>query len=489
MAGKKPNVLFIFSDEHDPRHMGISGSPIAYTPNLDRLARGGTRFVNAFTPCPICVPARASLATGLPVHEIGYWDNAIAYDGEVEGWGHVMQANGHRVESIGKLHFVDDAAPTGFARQQIAMHIWEGIGQVWGMVRDPLPKTRDRDGPMLKNIGPGWSNYNQFDADVAESAADWIHERGASPDDKPWELMVGLVAPHFPLVAPQEFFDHYPLDALEPSKLHPADGYQQHPWIARKEEFWGDEQFFTNDPERRKLAIAGYLALCSFVDEKIGLVLQALEESGQADNTLVVYTSDHGDNLGARGLWGKSNMYLESSAVPMILSGPDVPAGDINYTPVSLIDLHATFLDAHGLPDVDDDRDRPSQSMLDMLGSSDQTRTVLSEYHATASPTGGFLAADGRWKYHYYVDYAPELFDTRFDPEEINDLGADPAYAAQRERMHGELVKLLGGRTPEEVDRMAKDDQNALVEKFGGREKALTMGTPAATPVPGKGHE
>lgn len=488
MAERQPNVLFLFSDEHDPRHMGHSGSPLAYTPNMDRLARRGTRFVNAYTPCSICVPARASVATGLPVHEIGYWDNAIAYDGRVKGWGHVMQAHGHRTESIGKLHFVDEGSPTGFAKQDLAMHIWDGIGQVWGSIRDPLPEE-PRNRVMLKNIGPGWSNYNQYDADVAQSSADWLHERAKSPDDKPWHLFVGMVAPHFPLVAPQEYFDRYPLDALEPSKLLPSDGYEQHPWIARRERYTGEEQHFDGKPERRKLAIAGYLALCTFIDEKIGQILDALEESGQADNTIVIYTSDHGDNLGARGLWGKSNLYLESVAVPMIVAGPDVPAGDINYTPVNLTDMHATFLDAHGLPDVDDDFKRPSDSLLQMLGSSDQSRTTLSQYHATGSPTGAFLVADGRWKYHYYVDYPPELFDIRFDPEETNNLAGDPAHANEVERLHTALVGHLGGRTPERVDRMAKDDQNALIEKFGGPEAALTKGTPAATPVPGKGHE
>lgn len=469
--------------------MGHSGSPLAVTPHLDRLARRGTRFVNAYTPCPICVPARGSLATGLPVHEIGYWDNAIAYDGEVQGWGHVMQANGHRVESIGKLHYVDDAAPTGFSRQTLAMHIWEGIGQVWGLVRDPLPEEPRANRVMLKTIGPGWCNYNQYDADVADSASEWLVERGQSPDDKPWALMVGMVAPHFPLMAPQRFFDHYPLDALERSKLLPEDGFEHHPWIARKEVYTGEEKNFAGDAERRKLAIAGYLALCTFIDEKIGQILGALEASGLGDDTIVVYSSDHGDNLGARGLWGKSNMYRESVAVPMIIAGPDVPAGDVNYTPVNLTDLHATFLDAHGLPDVDDGRERPSRSLLDMLGSSDQSRTVLSEYHAASSPTGAFMVADGRWKYHYYVDYPPELFDTRFDPEETTNLVDSADHAHEKARLHAEMVRLLGGRTPEQVDRMAKDDQNALIEKFGGREKALTMGTPAATPVPGKGHE
>ncbi len=315
------NVLFIFSDEHDPRHMGCAGSPLVKTPNLDRLAEQGTRFANAYTPSPICVPARASLATGMPVQDIGYWDNALAYDGQIEGWGHALQKADRRVESIGKLHFTNDQDPTGFSDQTLAMHIWEGIGMVWGSVRDPLPEAPGKIGHMLKEIGPGWSNYNQFDTDVGEATVNWLRDRAQQPDDKPWTLFTGFVAPHFPLVAPKEFFDLYPLDRIQHSKLLPADGYKHHPgshaWSSSCQ-----ETRFDGDPELRKLAIAGYFALCSFMDRQVGLIIDALEETGQADNTLIIYTSDHGDNAGARGLWGKSNLYLESTAVPVILSGP-----------------------------------------------------------------------------------------------------------------------------------------------------------------------
>jgi choline-sulfatase len=483
------NVLFIFSDEHDPRHMGCAGSPLVKTPNLDRLAEQGTRFANAYTPSPICVPARASLATGMPVQDIGYWDNALAYDGQIEGWGHALQKADRRVESIGKLHFTNDQDPTGFSDQTLAMHIWEGIGMVWGSVRDPLPEAPGKIGHMLKEIGPGWSNYNQFDTDVGEATVNWLRDRAQQPDDKPWTLFTGFVAPHFPLVAPKEFFDLYRLDRIPHSKLLPADGYKHHPWIARMEQFMCQETRFDGDPELRKLAIAGYFALCSFMDRQVGLIIDALEETGQADSTLIIYTSDHGDNAGARGLWGKSNLYLESTAVPVILSGPGVPKGEVNETPVNLTDMHATILDAAGVCDLDDGHDRPSQSLLNILGSEDRARTTISQYHAVGAATGAFMVADAEWKYHHYVGYLPELFDLKNDPAEIFNLAGNTELADQVTRLHGELVRHLGGRTPEEVDRMAKDDQNALVERHGGRDAAQYVGTPAATPVPGKGHE
>jgi choline-sulfatase len=485
----RTNVLFIFSDEHDPRHMGCSGSSLLQTPNLDRLAERGTHFLNGYTSSPICVPARASLATGLPVQDIRYWDNALAYDGQVQGWGHALQKAGRRVESVGKLHFTNDRDPTGFSDQHLAMHIWEGIGMVWGSIRDPLPDAPGKIGHMLKQIGPGWSNYNQFDNDVTDNTVTWLQERVKQPDDEPWVLFTGFVAPHFPLVTPQAFFDLYPLDRIPHSKLLPADGFEHHPWIARMEEFMCQETRFAGDPDLRKLAIAGYFALCSFMDQKVGQILDALEATGQAENTLVIYTSDHGDNAGQRGLWGKSNLYRESTGVPVILAGPDVPRGEINNTPVNLTDMHATILEAAGVDDVADGLERPSTSLLGMLGAEDTSRTVMSQYHAVGSATGAFMAADARWKYHHYVGYPSELFDLEVDPEETRNLSGQPEHVDVQDRLYAELVKHLGGRTPEQIDRLAKDDQNALVERHGGRDAAQNVGTPAATPVPGKGHE
>ena len=150
------NVLILVSDEHDPRIAGIAGHPLARTPHLDALARRGTRFTRAYTPSPVCVPARASLATGQWVHDIGYWDNATGYDGRVPGWGHALQACGVRVESIGKLHYRNGSDPTGFDRQHEPMHLADGIGQVWGSVRDPMPETMG-ESPLYKEVGPGES--------------------------------------------------------------------------------------------------------------------------------------------------------------------------------------------------------------------------------------------------------------------------------------------------------------------------------------------
>ena len=256
-----------------------------HTPNIDQLATGGTRFANAWTPCPVCVPARASLATGRYVHDIGYWDNAIAYDGRVQSWGHRLQAEGIRVESIGKLHYSNDRDPTGFVRQQEPMHIADGIGLLWGSVRDPMPEKAGPS-PMFNELGAGESSYNRYDRRIADLAVAWLEQNATQSIAKPWMLFLGFVAPHLPLKVPQRYLDLYAPDTIPMPKLLPRDGHKHHPWVERMANYLDQDRMLGSD-ERRKLAIASYFGLITFLDEQIGRVIDALHRSGLATNTRV----------------------------------------------------------------------------------------------------------------------------------------------------------------------------------------------------------
>ncbi len=478
------NLLILMSDEHDPRIAGHEGHPLAKTPNIDRLAEEGTRFTAAYTPSPICVPARASFATGRWVHEIRYWDNAMGYTGAPEGWGHQLLSAGHRVDSIGKLHYRSPDDPTGFSEQYEPMHLMDNIGMIWGSIRDPLPE-RER-GKVFHRIGAGVSNYNLYDRRTANSACQWLKDRASQTDDKPWVLYTGFVAPHFPFVVPSEYFNLYPLDDIPLPRLLPRDGHAHHPWIAALDAYSGQDRHFESD-EIRLAAIAAYLGLCSFVDAQIGLVLDALRETGLDKTTRVVYTSDHGDNLGTRGLWGKSVLYEESTRIPMIITGPGIPRGEIRKTPVNLIDLHQTALESAGQAETEEDGELPGRSLIPLAGGDeDPERTTFSEYHAVGSSSAAFMLRRGNWKYHHYVGYPPELFNLEDDPGETSNRADDPDYAEVTAAFEAQLRGMID---PEAVDRLAKDDQAELVKRFGGRDKAATVGTPGATPVPGYTNE
>jgi choline-sulfatase len=231
--------------------------------------------------------------------------------------------------------------------------------------------------------------------------------------------------------------------------------------------------------ERRRLATACYLALVNFMDEQVGRIVDALDASGIGDETLLIYTSDHGDNLGARSLWNKSVLYRESTQVPLLVRGKGLAPG-LNDTPASLVDLFPTALQAMGVPALPDDPEE-GRSWIELANHPDADRPVLSEYHAIGSPSGAFMLACGRWKMHAYVGYPPELFNLEDDPEELHDLAASPDHALI---LAGMLERLRTILDPERVDRAAKDDQNALVERHGGRQTALQVGKFGATPAP-----
>ena len=476
------NLLLIMSDEHHPRAMGAAGHPFVRTPNLDRLATGGTRFDAAYCNSPICVPSRASFATGRYVHELGTWDNAMAYDGSVVGWAHALQRSGHRVDAIGKLHYRNSDDPTGFDHQYHPMHIYGGHGMVWGALRDGRIDFTERAHKMLDPIGAGTSKYNIYDDRIATEAEHWLERaaREAKPGDRPWVLFVGFVAPHFPLMVPQDILDLYPPDDMPPPRLHPRDGYRRHPWLQACHRLCPVDDALDNG--RRRLAVACYHGLCTWVDRQIGRLLAALDCNGLTATTRVIYTSDHGDNVGARGMWGKSTHYDDAVGVPLILAGPGVPSGTVCKTPVSLIDLAPTMLDAVGEDPYGWAAGLPGRSLFELATAPyDPERTVFSEYHAFGSPTASFMVRSGRWKYNYYVGFPPELFDLAEDPLEEHNLAGDPACAAALAAMDASLRAIID---PEKTDLRAKADQAALIARYGGPEKAMNVGAPSATPAP-----
>lgn len=474
------NFIFVLSDEHSKRVLGSYGHAAVRTPNLDRLAARGTRFVNAYTNCPICVPARAAFATGRYVHQIRYWDNAIAYDGRVPSWGHRLRAQGHRVTAIGKLHYVDsDPARNGFDEEILPLHIVNGIGDLLGLIRDELPR-RPGSAKLGPEAGRGESEYTRYDRSIAQETVRWLKEEAPRYRDRPWALYVGFVSPHFPLIAPPEFYDLYPEDRVPWPDMYAAEARPRHPFIdAMRQCLCFDESF---DPPMVRRAIAAYMGLVSFLDANVGQILRALEETGLAATTRVVYSSDHGDNLGTRGLWGKSTMYEESVGIPMILAGPDVPPGALCETPVSLIDAFPSVVAGLGAAAHPDDVNMPGRSLIDIARGEVPVRTVLSEYHAAGAICGAFMIRRGPYKYVHYVDLPPMLFDVERDPYERADLGRDPAYAGVVADCEAALRTVVD---PEAIDRLAKADQRRHIEKHGGKDAILKRGTFRYSPPPG----
>ncbi|MEZ4675597.1 MAG: sulfatase-like hydrolase/transferase [Caldilineaceae bacterium] len=472
------NLLFILSDQHRPDFLGCAGHPTVETPNLDRLAARGTRFTNAYTNSPICVPARAALATGRYVHEIGNWDNAFPYDGTVPSWHHLLRGQGIRVDLIGKLHFQGQGTDHGFTQEIEPLHVVEGVGDVLACIRENPPR-RYGQRRNIEQAGPGDSTYLQYDRRNSANAAQWLHDHAA--DEAPWVLFVSLVCPHPPFIAPPALYERYANhDLAMPRQWQPAD-WPDHPALARLRHFFHLDKPFTEE-ELQRLHTA-YHGTTTFLDQQIGQVLDTLDTLGLTDNTRVIYSSDHGESLGERGHVGKFLMYEETAGIPMMVAGPDVPVGKVVETPVSLVDLFPTIVEAVNADAGETTAKLPGTSLWTLAHQSDHDRTVFSEYHAVGTGNAIYMLRDQRYKYVHYTHEAPQLFDLATDPNEVHNLATAPDHQALLGRMERQLRTLLD---PEAIDARAKADQKARVEQLGGEAAVRAKGGFDNSPTPGE---
>lgn len=463
------NVLILMSDEHSRRALGCYGNEQIATPNLDHLAEGGTRFPNAYCTDPICVPSRASIATGRYPHKIETWDNGRPYTGATaQSWGHRLTDHGADVVTIGKLHYADSADPTGFPDQRVPLHVHNKVGNPTGLLRASRPPTTGgRD--FILQAGPGETEYFRYDVDIADRAVRWLAHEALQSEQ--WALHVSFVSPHFPLVVPQRYFGRYAdVDVELPVQRSDAD-WPRHPALDFHRRSQGND--VPVDDEAIRTATRAYYGLVTFIDEQVGRILDAAERAGQLDNTLVIYTSDHGEMLGAHGLWKKSTMYEESVGVPLILAGPGVPRSRVCPTNASLVDIFPTVVQAAGAAFTAEDASLPGRSLLDLAWSAPANRDVFAEYHDGWSQNALFMLRDARHKYIHYTHDRPQLFDMIADPLETHDLAGDPAAVNDRRRMETKLRAVVD---PEAVDASAKADQEARIEQSGGRDRLSIRG-------------
>ena len=472
MTTKPKNLLVILSDEHRRDAMGCAGHPIVKTPNLDRLAARGTLFENAYTPCPMCVPARAALATGDYPHRSGHWDSATPYAGTPRSWMHDLRQAGIPVTSIGKLHFRSGEDDNGFSEEILPMHVVGGVGWAVGLLREN-PPAYDSAAELAADVGTGPSTYTDYDKAITKAAEDWL---GWRLPGQPWAGFVSLVSPHYPLMAPQAWSGLY-----DPAEMPLPTGWRNqpdHPELANIRRFFAYDSHF--DEARTRQAIAAYYGLTSFLDDCVGRILAALEASGQAEDTLVIYASDHGEMLGDQGYWTKQVMYEGSSGVPMIVAGPGVASDHRVKTPVSLLDVAAT---ARGMAGVPDDT-KPGQPLPELAKApNDMDRSAFSEYHDGGSKTGTFMVRWQGWKYVHYVDQPPQLFDLDTDPNELTNLAGSPSPGVLEVLEEGEK-RLREICDPEQVNARAFADQSAKIAELGGEQACREAYVFNHTPTP-----
>ncbi len=459
------NLLFIFSDQHSKEKTGCYGNPYIKTPNIDSLAKRGTKFTSAYSNSPICVPARACLATGRYANQLKLWDNAFPYLGEeFDSWGHRLENEGIDVTTFGKLHFRYPEDNTGFKDQRLPLHVRDGIGDLFGAIRErdacKLGLAKSVREPKI-----GESSYTKLDKQIADEACSYLVNESVNKD-KPWVMQVGFVLPHFPFIAPQEYWDLYNEEDLPLPKNYAKNERPEYPFCVDHRHYQGTDEELS--PEQLRKTIHAYYGMCSYVDSQIGRVLQALEESGQLENTRIIYSTDHGEMLGDHGLWYKSCMFEGSAGIPFIMAGPDIPEDETVDVNISLVDIFPTILDCVGLKPLEADEDLPGATLLPLArGENKENRVVFSEFHASGSFTGGFMIRKQNFKLIQYVGYPSVLFNLEDDPDELTNIAEVSAYAEVLNDLRRELFLRVN---PEAVDKQAKDDQTTLLNKHGGRE-------------------
>ena len=438
----RPNILLLFTDQQRADTIAAAGNPTIKTPNLDRLAREGVLFSSAYTPSPVCVPARCSLIHGLYPHRTGCADNGDPMPEDRLSIMELLTQAGYRTHGIGKMHFTPDSqALRGFQTREHQEelrarveddnylqflhangfdHVYDPFGQRGEMYYIPQPAQMP-----ARLHGTNW---------VGDRAVRFIQEQDRS---QPFFLFTSFIHPHPPFSPPTPWNKLYRAP-LMPLPKRPADCESLHIYVNKVQNRYKYRDHGIDDNLLRAMK-AYYYACISFVDFQVGRILAALEETGRLDDTLILFTSDHGEFLGDYHCFGKRSMLDAAARVPLVVRYPAAfPAGQVCETPASLVDVMPTFLSAVGVHVESHDLDGVD---LAWLASGEYAgRTVYSQYQREA--LGVYMALDQRWKYFYSApDRREFLFDRQQDPEELRNRAGNVLCQAPLAEMRARLFE------------------------------------------------
>ncbi|MEQ1938373.1 choline-sulfatase [Mesorhizobium sp. CN5-321] len=433
----RPNFLIVMVDQMTGTLFPDGPADFLHVPHLRALAARSARFANNYTASPLCAPGRASFMSGQLPSRTGVYDNAAEFASSIPTFAHHLRAGGYYTCLSGKMHFVGPDQLHGF-EERLTTDIYPAD---FGWTPD-YRKPGERIDWWYHNLGSVTgagvaeiTNQMEYDDEVAFLANQKLYELSRVSDDpqrRPWCLTVSFTHPHDPFVARRKYWDLYEdCPALEPAvgfiPYEKQDPHSQRLYKA------SDYASFDIQPEQVRRSRRGYFANVSYVDDKLGELLDTLERTRMAGDTVVVFCSDHGEMLGERGLWFKMNFYEGSARVPLMFAGGDIAAGLVS-TPVSNLDLCPTLCDIAG---IDMSAVMPwtdGQSLLPLTRGETRGEPVLMEYAAEGSYAPMVAIRDERYKFvHCEID-PPQLFDLESDPLEQTNLAADPAHADLVER-------------------------------------------------------
>ncbi len=396
------------------------GHPVVQTPALDALARQGRRFASAYSNSPLCAPARFAMMTGQRNSRIGAYDNAAELPASVPTFAHYLRAAGYQTCLAGKMHFVGPDQLHGF-EERLTTDIYPadfGWTPDWS---DPDGRFdwwfHNMDSVRFAGVADS-SNQLDYDDEVGFQSIRKLRDLARSTDERPWLLTASFTHPHDPYVARQQYWDRYDHDAIDLPRVGPLPASMLDPHSRRLRNVSAMDDEGLSEAQVRNARHA-YYSNVSYVDDWVSNLIGTLTTCGMADNTVVIFTADHGDMLGERGLWYKMNFFEAACRVPLLVAGPGVVPG-VSPEHVSLIDLLPTFVELAGaeLPaETDGDSLRP------LLGGDHQLgRRVFGEYLGEGAIAPILMIRDGDLKYIHCDADPPQLYDLVADPDELVNL-------------------------------------------------------------------
>ncbi len=421
----KPHVVFILSDQHNPQIMGNAGDDVVRTPVLDALYEQGVAFDNCYCASPLCVPSRSALLSGLLPSRTGVFNNMQALPSNNATFVNALTVGSYETVLSGRMHFVGWDQRHGYEKRFVGDITPCFVGgdneqEIYG----DFKRSSGQNMTSIKKSGPGRSAVLDYDRDVVDAAISYLETRD---DGRPLFLTVGLYGPHCPYIAPKELYDYYYENLEELPFVDQQIKSTMHPAIQRWYENRNLEAVTQEDVRRIR---AAYYAMVEYMDTLIGELMEAIDQTLGRENTLVVYGSDHGDNIGEHGLFWKTNFYEGSVRVPLVLSKPDTfPARRIKGLS-SLLDLAPTLLEftgSPGLPQYD------GISLMPYLGGGEDIPEDRHVIALCSDIKGDEPSAMIRHKQYKLVQHAGyedyQLFDVANDPKEQDDLGTSEQHA------------------------------------------------------------
>ena len=421
-ASERPNIVLIMSDQHNPSVLGCAGNPIVETPNLDALAARGTRLTNTYCPYPLCVPSRSAFMAGQYASDIGIYENGGLLSSGVPTFAHALGAAGYEAVMCGRMHFGGPDQFHGFERR---IHGECGSRKVLSqeVLGSGYNRTNGQTKYAVQVSGHGQTGYQLYDQSVTDTACEFLSSGNGS--GRPFALVVGLMLPHNPLICSRDLFDHYMEKVPRPAPVSAEYLQSLHPAMRKWRERRGVGDL---TPEQNQRGLATYYGLTTELDRNIGRILDAIGSSPDADRTVVIYTSDHGDMACEHGMWWKSSFYEGSAGVPLLVSWPGrVGEGVVQGGVISLIDVGPTLLDLAGADPLPDVTGRSFSELLMNGGGGSWDHEVFSEYIGLWGDQPGCMVRTGPWKLNYYHETKScQLFNLESDPGELHDRASDP---------------------------------------------------------------